>query len=40
VADLRLLREINILSHKDVRPSVAALAFLSLLRKSPPPAGV
>lgn len=38
IPDLRLHRELSIVSHKDVRPSVASLAFLSLVRKSPLPA--
>ena len=33
--ELRVVRELSIISHKDVRPSAAALAFLSLLRKAP-----
>jgi len=35
--DLRLSRELSIVSPKDVRPSAAALAFLALVRKTPAP---
>lgn len=37
IQDLCLERELSIISHKDVRPSAASLAFLTLLRKAPPP---
>ncbi len=37
IPELRLERELSIVSHKDVRPSAAALAFLALLRKAPMP---
>ncbi|MCL5960854.1 MAG: LysR substrate-binding domain-containing protein [Chloroflexi bacterium] len=35
VPELRLERELSIVSHKDARPSVANLAFLALLHKAP-----
>lgn len=37
VPELRLTRDLYIVTRKDVRPSAAALAFLSLVRKTPPP---
>jgi len=40
IPDLRLERELSIISHKDVRPSAAALAFLALVRKAPLPKAI
>ncbi|MDO8671421.1 MAG: selenium metabolism-associated LysR family transcriptional regulator [Dehalococcoidia bacterium] len=36
LSSLQLARELSIVSHKNVRPSAAALAFLALLRKTSP----
>ncbi|MCL4553005.1 MAG: LysR substrate-binding domain-containing protein [Candidatus Marsarchaeota archaeon] len=37
IPDLNLVRQLSIVTHKDVRSSAAALAFLALLRKASPP---